>query len=230
MLTSSWKSSSSTGCQKHPFGKGKRDLIFAMSRPPSVGSAGSSSAGAASGGPPPPLGSGRGGRLTVAEVYDVAADIGKEFEAVIDSHGPDHVSALMQKVISALEHLELFAAGGDAQEDALDRLRATVSHLERGEARKIEERHRLTKVFVHQIRCPPKPSFSLHLPLKELEQLDEHYKQEIQDLLSTIKRLQDENHKLSSSLAAATERDSAFSEDGKKKEESLWPRKACPSS
>ena len=49
----------------------------------------------------------------------------------------------------------------------------------------------------------------------ELEQIEEHYKQETRDLLSTVKRLQDENRKLASSLAAATERDSAFSEDGK---------------
>merc|ERR1712141_376619 len=48
---------------------------------------------------------------------------------------------------------------------------------------------------------------------KELEQIEEHYKQETRDLLSTVKRLQDENRKLASSLAAATERDSAFSED-----------------
>ena len=51
--------------------------------------------------------------------------------------------------------------------------------------------------------------------LQELKQIEEHYKQETQDLLSTVKRLQDENRKLASSLAAATERDSAFSEDGK---------------
>ena len=50
---------------------------------------------------------------------------------------------------------------------------------------------------------------------QELEQIEEHYKQETRDLLSTVKKLQDENRKLASSLAAATERDSAFSEDGK---------------
>ena len=58
----------------------------------------------------------------------------------------------------------------------------------------------------------------LHAPgillFQELEQIEEHYKQETRDLLSTVKRLQDENRKLASSLAAATERDSAFSEDG----------------
>ena len=51
---------------------------------------------------------------------------------------------------------------------------------------------------------------------QELEQIEEHYKDETRDLLSMVKRLQDENRKLSSSLVAAAEqqRDSAFSEDG----------------
>ena len=48
-----------------------------------------------------------------------------------------------------------------------------------------------------------------------MEQIEEHYKQETGDLLTAVKRLQDENRKLASSLTAANERDSAFSEDGK---------------
>ena len=53
---------------------------------------------------------------------------------------------------------------------------------------------------------------------QEMEQIEEHYKDETRDLLSTVKRLQDENRKLSSSLVAAAEqqRDSAFSEDSGK--------------
>ena len=53
------------------------------------------------------------------------------------------------------------------------------------------------------------------LILQELEQIEDHYKQETRDLLNTVKRLQDENRKLANSLVAANERDSAFSEDGK---------------
>ena len=49
---------------------------------------------------------------------------------------------------------------------------------------------------------------------QELEQIEDHYKQETRDLLNTVKRLQDENRKLANSLVAANERDSAFSEDG----------------
>ena len=55
----------------------------------------------------------------------------------------------------------------------------------------------------------------LTLILQELEQIEDHYKQETRDLLNTVKRLQDENRKLANSLVAANERDSAFSEDGK---------------
>nr|XP_040577042.1 RILP-like protein homolog isoform X5 [Lepeophtheirus salmonis] len=47
----------------------------------------------------------------------------------------------------------------------------------------------------------------------ELEEIEEHYKQETQDLLATVKRLRDETRKLQSSLTEATERDSAFSEE-----------------
>merc|ERR1719277_1327861 len=48
--------------------------------------------------------------------------------------------------------------------------------------------------------------------LKNLTKND-WYKAETKDYLTTIKRLQEENRKLSSSLTAATERDSAFSEE-----------------
>ena len=91
-------------------------------------------------------GGGRRGLMTVADVYDMAADIGKEFELVIDSHGPEHISGLMQKVISALEHLERFAAEADAEEENMEQLRSTITHLEREEAKKNEERQRITKV------------------------------------------------------------------------------------
>ena len=64
-----------------------------------------------------------------------------------------------------------------------------------------------SQLFVYKNQC--------FIYLQELEQIEEHYKQETRDLLSTVKKLQDENRKLASSLAAATERDSAFSEDGK---------------
>ncbi|XP_059090959.1 RILP-like protein homolog isoform X2 [Tigriopus californicus] len=130
--------------------------------------------------------------LSVAQVYDMAADIGREFESLIDAYGPDSITGLMPKTILALEYLEAFASENDAQITAIESLQSTIKHLELEDTKKYEERQRSAR---------------------EMEQIEEHYKQETRDLLATVKRLQDENRKLASSLAAATERDSAFSED-----------------
>ncbi len=72
--------------------------------------------------------------------------LGKEFELVIDRHGADNVSGLMQKVICALEHLEKFSADADREDDTIEQLRNTVKHLEREEAKKIEEKHKVARV------------------------------------------------------------------------------------
>ena len=37
----------------------------------------------------------------------MAADIGREFESLIDSHGAEHVTALMQKVGNQLKSIRL---------------------------------------------------------------------------------------------------------------------------
>ena len=66
---------------------------------------------------------------------------------MIDSHGPEHVTSLMQKVISALEHLEKFAAAGDTEEATIEHLRATITHLELEQIKKTEEKHRHSKVW-----------------------------------------------------------------------------------
>jgi len=140
-------------------------------------------------------GGGRGGKdrnLNLVDVYDIAADIGKEFEELIDLHGPDQVTQLMQKVISALEQLEVLVQRNDSELLMIDELRRTIEHLEHEDNKKTEERHKYAR---------------------DIEQVEEHYKLETKDYLTTIKRLQEENRKLSSSLTAATERDSGVSED-----------------
>ena len=37
-------------------------------------------------------------QLTVVDVYDLAAAIGKDFETLIDAHGPDTLREIMPKV------------------------------------------------------------------------------------------------------------------------------------
>lgn len=133
-----------------------------------------------------------GKSLNLVDVYDIAADIGKEFEELIDQNGADKVTQLMQKVISALEQLEVLVQRNDSEQLLVEDLRRTIEHLEHEEHKKNDERHKYAK---------------------DIEQVEEHFKQETRDYLTTIKRLQEENRKLSSSLTAATEKDSAFSED-----------------
>jgi len=53
--------------------------------------------------------------------------LGKEFEVLIDSHGPDHVTGLMQKVISALEQLEHLAAEKENENQVVDNLKTTIT-------------------------------------------------------------------------------------------------------
>ena len=72
--------------------------------------------------------------------------IGKEFEVLIDSHGPEHVTQLMQKVISSLEHLEKLAALGDEERDTIENLKTTITHLELEGTKKNEERQRNSMV------------------------------------------------------------------------------------
>ena len=44
-------------------------------------------------------------QINVVDVYDLASDIGKEFEIIIDKYGADALRSLMPRVICALEHL-----------------------------------------------------------------------------------------------------------------------------
>jgi len=130
--------------------------------------------------------------INVIDVYDIASEIGKEFEELIDSHGAEHITSLMQKVISALEHLENLVQKTDSEQTVIEDLKKNIEHLEHEDTKKIEER----KKYV-----------------SDIEQIEDHYKQETKDYVTTIERLQHENRKLSNSLTAATERDSAFSDD-----------------
>merc|ERR1719471_2433142 len=122
--------------------------------------------------------------INVVDVYDIAADIGKEFEHLIDQHGAEEVTSLMQKVISALEHLEQLVQNSETELQMIEDLRKTIEHLEHEDNKKADERLKYAR---------------------DIEQVEEHYKAETKDYLTTIKRLQEENRKLSSSLTAATE-------------------------
>ncbi|CDS39852.1 RILP proteinprotein [Echinococcus multilocularis] len=78
--------------------------------------------------------------VTVAEVYEMAAAIGKEFEAIIDRHGGETVCGLMSKVIHVLEELEEQAARRDGQLAELTTLQAAVERLEADKVARTQQR------------------------------------------------------------------------------------------
>ncbi|KAL4223652.1 Rab interacting lysosomal protein-like 1 [Mactra antiquata] len=118
--------------------------------------------------------------VTVTDVYDQAAGIGKEFEKLIETYGVDAVTDLMPKVIRALEQLEALATKYENESSEINDLKHAVDKLEAEKAEKNQERARFEE---------------------ELIQIEETWQKESKDQLAMIGRLQDENRKLKLSLS-----------------------------
>ena len=111
----------------------------------------------------------------------------------------------------------------------IEDLKKTIEHLEHEETKKADERlkyardieqveeHEWGRIFIHKklYFCTKLVSIICTFDVIQLSTLIENIplQTETKDYLTTIKKLQEENRKLPSSLTAATERDSAFSED-----------------
>ncbi|VDN98604.1 unnamed protein product [Rodentolepis nana] len=78
--------------------------------------------------------------VSVAEVYEMAAAIGKDFEALIDSHGGDSICGLMPKVIHVLEELEEQASKRDGQLSEIAALQAAIERLEADKIARAQQR------------------------------------------------------------------------------------------
>ncbi|XP_012150400.1 rab interacting lysosomal protein like isoform X2 [Megachile rotundata] len=117
--------------------------------------------------------------ISVVDVYDIASEIGKECEKLIDSFGVESVTNLMPKVIHALELLENLATKNERENTTVQELRAKISQLENDKIGKAEDRQRFEK---------------------ELEQIEEHWRQESHDLVGMVTRLQEENRRLAEAL------------------------------
>ena len=114
-------------------------------------------------------------QLSVVDVYDLAAAVGRDFEQLIDAHGTDTVRTLMPKVISALEMLEAFAANNDRDNETIISLtrqldRATAAKTDAASARDRYE--------------------------QEIETQDELHRAEVDKLSGIIKMMQMENRRL----------------------------------
>lgn len=119
--------------------------------------------------------------ITVVDVYDLAASIGKDFEKLIELHGNDCVRAIMPKVISALETLESLANNNERENEEIITLQKTVERLEHEK----QTRHLQTAKFE-----------------EELDQVEETYKKDINELRLMVKTLMSENKTLSTTVSS----------------------------
>ncbi|KAG5667196.1 hypothetical protein PVAND_015187 [Polypedilum vanderplanki] len=113
--------------------------------------------------------------VSVVDVYDLASDIGKECEKIIDTYGTESVQSLIPKCITALEMLEAFASEREMVANELQELNAKIMKLETEKVERTESRKRFEK---------------------ELEAIEESWRAETRELLAAISRLQDENRRL----------------------------------
>lgn len=84
--------------------------------------------------------------LFVGDVYDLAADIGKEFEKLIDSCGTENIRNLMTKVIVTLEYLESSTVIVDRLQSELLEIKTRVEQLEYEKLERAEFRSKLDQV------------------------------------------------------------------------------------
>nr|CDS28031.1 RILP proteinprotein [Hymenolepis microstoma] len=145
--------------------------------------------------------------VSVAEVYEMAAAIGKDFEALIDSHGGDSMCGLMPKVIHVLEELEEQASKRDGQLGEIAALQAAIERLEADKIARAQQR------------------------LKDEQdtlKLEENWRSETSELQTIIKALSDENAQLTEMIEAAkssrSHRPVAATAARKTEEESLLRR------
>lgn len=84
--------------------------------------------------------------ISVVDVYDIASEIGKECEKLIDIFGAEAVTGLMPKVINALELLENLATKNEREITTVQELTTKISQLENDKIGKAEDRQRFEKV------------------------------------------------------------------------------------
>ncbi|XP_054729507.1 RILP-like protein homolog [Anastrepha obliqua] len=113
--------------------------------------------------------------IAVVDVYDLASDIGKEYERIIDRYGPDAVTGIMPKIINTLELLEALATKNERENATIQELREKIAQLESEKSEKAEYRRRFER---------------------EMEVLEEQWRTETNELVEVVQTLQDENKRL----------------------------------
>lgn len=113
--------------------------------------------------------------ISVVDVYDLASDVGKEFEKIIDKNGTNSVADLIPKVINILELLETLAVRREGECALVQELNDKICQLENDKQEKAEFKKKIDK---------------------EMESIEEQWRIETRDLLQLISRLQNENRRL----------------------------------
>ena len=116
---------------------------------------------------------------SLADIYEDAAVIGSELEKIINNYGSDVLKDLMLKVINVLELLESLTIKNEKENDELNELRIRCHCLEMEKAQKVNEREKFEK---------------------ELEEIDDKWKQETMKLLGMVNKLKEENKRLNDSV------------------------------
>lgn len=86
--------------------------------------------------------------ISVVDVYDLASEIGKECEKIIDCFGAEAVTSLMPKVVNALEMLEALASRNENENTTMQMLSDRVASLESEKLEKAIYRERLQRVSI----------------------------------------------------------------------------------
>ncbi|CAG2112771.1 unnamed protein product [Medioppia subpectinata] len=121
----------------------------------------------------------KSGDIDVEDVYDLAAEIGDEFQKVIVSGGSDSVKHLMPKVIRVLEHLEMITILKEDFDSKLDSLKHSVFELES------ERRDRALRLDKYEL---------------EMESIEDNWRKENLQLTQSVSQLRHQNLKLSNRL------------------------------
>uniref|UniRef100_A0A182UCI3 RH1 domain-containing protein n=1 Tax=Anopheles melas TaxID=34690 RepID=A0A182UCI3_9DIPT len=119
-------------------------------------------------------------KFSVVDVYDLALEIGKEFETIIDANGVNAVSGLITKVVNALELMETLICQNESENGNLQELQEKIAQLEAEKEQKAASRSRYEK---------------------ELEAIEDQWRTEAKELFQVIDKLQEENRKLQRGIA-----------------------------
>lgn len=84
--------------------------------------------------------------IGVVDVYELASDIGKECEKIIEKFGADSVTHLMPVVINTLELLEAVTAKSERDTITIQELNEKIQKLEGDKLEKAEYRKRFEQV------------------------------------------------------------------------------------